>query len=131
MAVANGTLMRVYVNGSVINCEVNGSFDTSFSTDKVACKDTPNGEQTPGPIDFSFSGEALVELSPSGNGVVTLLNLHKNKTTVSASFIASEAGGFTIAAADCLITQMNVSGGTEESGRFTFTITGSGDYTVS
>lgn len=131
MAVANGTLMRIYVNGTVINCEVSGSFDSSFSTDKVACKDTPNGEQTPGPIDFSFSGEALLELSPSGNGLVTLLGLHQNKTVVQAAFISGEAGGFSISADECLITQMNVSGGTEESGRFTFTITGSGDYTVS
>ena len=131
MAVLNGTLVRIYLNGAVINCETNGSFDTSFSTDLTACKDTPNGEQTPGPISFSFSGEALVEGAPAGNGVVTLLNLHRNKTVVAASFIASEAGGFTIAAPECLITQMNVSAGTEESARFTWTITGSGDYTVS
>lgn len=131
MAVANGTLMRVYVNGSVINCEVTSTFDSSFSTDKVACKDTPNGELTPGPIDFSISGEALVELSPSGNGVVTLLTLHKNKTEFAASYIASEAGGFTIAAATCRMTSFSITGGTEESGRVSFTITGSGDYTIS
>jgi len=131
MSVANGTLMRVYVNGSVINCEVTSTFDSSYSTDKVACKDTPNGELTPGPIDFSISGEALVELSPTGNGVVTLLNLHKNKTEFAASYIASEGGGFTISAATCRMTNFSITGGTEESGRFSFTITGSGDYTVS
>lgn len=131
MAVANGTLMRIYVNGAVVNCEVNGSFDSSFGTDKVACKDTPNGELTPGPIDFSFQGEALVELSPSGNGITTIAGLHLAKSEFPASFIASEAGGFTIAAATCRMTSFNVSAGTEESGRFSFTITGSGDWTIS
>lgn len=131
MAVANGTLVRIYVNGSVINCESSGSFDSSYGLDKVACKDTPNGEGTPGPIDFSYSGTALLELAPSGNGLATLLNLHKNKTMVAASLIASEAGGVTIAAAECYITAMQVSAETEQSATFTWTITGSGDYTVS
>ena len=120
--------MRVYVNGSVINCEVTSTFDSSFSTDKVACKDNPNGSLTPGPIDFSMSGEALVELQPAANGVITLLGLHKNKTEFAASYIASESGGFTISAPTCRLTAISITGGTEESGRFSFTITGSGDY---
>lgn len=131
MAVANGTLVRVYVQGSVINCAVTGSFESSYSTDKVACKDTPNGELTPGPIDFSMSGEALLELAGSGNGFTDLLNLHRNKTEFAASFIATETGGFTISAATCRLTQISATAGTEESGRFNYTITGSGDYTVS
>lgn len=131
MAVANGTLMRVYVQGSVINCEVTSTFESSYSTDKVACKDTPNGELTPGPIDFSISGEALVELAGAGNSVTTLLGLHTNKTEFACTYVASEAGGFTISCPTTRLTNISITGGTEESGRFSFTITGSGDYTVS
>ena len=131
MAVANGTLMRVYVGGSVINCEVTSTFESSYSTDKVACKDTPNGELTPGPIDFSISGEALVELAGAGNGVQSLMAIHLAKSEVAASYIASEAGGFTISAPTCRLTNMSITGGTEESGRFSFTLTGSGDYSIS
>lgn len=129
MAIANGTLMRVYTPGGVVNCEVSSTFDSSFSTDKVACKDEPNGELVPGPIDFSISGEALVELS-GGNGVQQLMALHLAKSEFAASYIASEAGGFTISCPTCRLTNMSISGGTEESGRFSFTITGSGDYSI-
>jgi len=131
MSVSNGTLMRVYIGGAVINCEVTSTFESSFSTDKVACKDTPNGELTPGPIDFSISGEALVELAGAGNSVVTLMGIHIAKTEVAASYIDTSPGGFTISAPTTRLTNMSITGGTEESGRFSFTLTGSGDYTIS
>ncbi|WP_372743248.1 hypothetical protein [Neptunomonas sp.] len=131
MAIANGTLMRAYPEGTAISCEVTSTFDSSFSTDKTACKDTPNGELKPGPIDFSISGEALFELSPAGQGFQDLMALHINKTEFLCNYIASEAGGFTIAAAKTYLTQISITGGTEESVRFNFTITGSGDYTIS
>jgi len=129
MAVANGTLMRVSTPGGVVNCEVTSTFDSSYSTDKVACKDTPNGELTPGPIDFSISGEALVELG-AGNGVQQLMALHIAKSEFAASYVVSEAGGFTISCPTCRMTSMSITGGTEESGRFSFTITGSGDFSI-
>lgn len=130
MATANGTLMRVRPQGAVINCEVTSTFSTQFSVDKVACKDTPNGEVKPGPIDFSLSGEALVELGGAGNGCKSMLTLHHDKTLFACDYVVSEAGGFTISAPETLLTQMDVTGGTEEIGRFNFTITGSGDYTI-
>lgn len=131
MAIANGTLVRIYVNGSVISCEVSGSFESSYSLDKVACKDTPNGEGVPGPIDFSFTGEALFELSPSGNGPATLGAIHLAKSEVPVSFIASEAGGMTISAPTCRLTNFSINAATEESARYNVTFTGSGDYTIS
>lgn len=130
MSVANGTLLRAYVEGATISCEVTSTFQSSFSNDKTACKDNPNGTIKPGPIDFEISGEALLELSPAGKGVKDLLNLHKAKTEFAASYIASEAGGFTISAPTCFLTNIQITGGTEESATFSFTITGSGDYTV-
>lgn len=131
MSVANGTLVRAYPEGSPINCEVTSTFSSSFGTDKTACKDNPNGTIKPGPIDFSISGEALMELAGAGQDVKTMMAWHLAKSEKLCNYIASEAGGFTINCPTTLLSQMDLTGGTEESARFNFTISGSGDYTIS
>lgn len=131
MAAANGTLLRAMPNGTAINCEVTSTFSSSFSTDKTACKDNPNGVLKPGPIDFEITGEALYVLSGGGQGFVTLAGLHINKTAFPCNYVQSEAGGFTIACPETYMTSISVTGGTEESVTFSFGITGSGDYTIS
>jgi hypothetical protein len=116
--------------GSAINCEVSSSFSSSFSNTKTACKDSPNGSLSPGPIDFEITGEALLELDGSGTGFQDLAAWHLSKTSASCNYICSSPGGFTISCPETYLTALSTSGSTEEDARFTFTITGSGDWSI-
>lgn len=130
MAAANGTLLRVMPNGTAINCEVTSTFSSQFSTDKISCKDNPNGLLKPGPIEFNITGEALYVLDGGGQGFVTLAGLHINKTAFPCNYVQSESGGFTISAPETYLNNISVTGGTEESVTFSFGIEGSGDWTI-
>lgn len=130
MATANGTLLRLYVQGSIINCEVTSTFESSFGTDKTACKDNPEGSVTPGPIDFSATFEALIELSPSGKGIKDIAGLHINKTTFAFTWTSTESGGISISGSG-YISSFSATAGTEEAATFSGTITGSGAWSYS
>lgn len=130
MAVANGTLLRAAPSGSVINCEVQSTFSSSYSTSKTACKDNPNGALKPGPIDFEISGEALLELAGSGTSFQDLVAWHLAKTSAPCNYVCSDTGGFTISCPETYMTGYTLTGATEENATFNFTITGSGDYSI-
>jgi len=127
MALLNGTNLRLYVSGGVVNCETSSTFSSSVETDRTICKDSPNGELTPGSITATITGSGLLELAGSGQNFIDLLTIHQNKTQIA--FVWQATGGFAISG-NAYITEMSGTGETEETATFDFSLEVDGDYTI-
>lgn len=130
MAVANTTYLRVYVDGSVVNCETSSSLSASRGSESIVCKDTAeNPTVSPTEVTWSVSGSAWIEMSGSGTSADDLMNALLNGTQVAVAYHNSGDAGGTIASrsgngyvTDCTFN----SDGTESQATVDFTITGDG-----
>lgn len=130
MAVANTTNLRVYVSGSVINCETSSSFNASRSTEKITCKDNADNPTVKvGEIDWTISGSAFLELAGSDQSGYDILTLLNNGTQVAVLYDNPTEGGQI--SGNAYVTDFTMtSDGVGNNATFDFTLTGDGAFAV-
>ncbi len=131
MSVANTTFLRIYVAGSVINCETSSSFQASRSTEKISCKDNADNPTVKvGETDWSISGSGFLELAGSDQSGYDILNLLNAGTQVAVLYDSTEGGVSTIGG-NAYVTDFTLtSDGVGNNATFDFTLTGDGAFTV-
>lgn len=129
MAVANSTNVRIYVDGSVVNCETSSSLTASRGTDSVVCKDTAESPTvSPGEVTWSVSGSAFMELAGADTSYADIMNALLAGTQVA---IVYNTGGGTNYGGNGYVSDVTFTGdGVESQATFDFTITGDGELSA-
>lgn len=128
--VINGSNLRIYTNGTAIDCEVDGSLDVTREVKETLCKDSaPAGTKDVGKLDWTMSVSGLLKFDGS-NGAPELYDLLAAGTSVTVR-LSTEVAGDDYFEGTAYITAMNISGVVEENAEFSATFTGSGDLTHS
>ncbi len=93
MAKRNGTLMKIYVGGVVIDNLTKADFETSRGMIDVTTKDSNHWKEVlPGLKEAKFSGEAIVDFASSGIDPSDLYTYLDNGTSVALLFYDASSG---------------------------------------
>ena len=124
----NGTLMKVYVDGTAVAYTTSASISTSMSTRDATTKDSSGwSEKKEGLREVSVSGDFLHAFDAS-YGYSDLFALLTNRTKVTIRF-STEVSGDKYLSGSAYLTSLDQEAGTEETISGSFTFEGDGEWT--
>lgn len=130
MAKVNGTRMTIVVDGSTIDCQIDGTLTTERDLPDASCKDDAGwATHIQGQGSWSVDGSGRLDFSATF-GYEDLLDLVLNRTAISAlDFLTDIVGGVKVSGAASIQT-LSITASNEDSATFDFSFVGNGAFAV-
>lgn len=123
------TTARLFIGGSAVDCETESSIEMSAETQKIVCKDNPNGVLSVKEISITYSMSGLMKSAGySGKQIAIAMN---NKQEVVALFQDTEDSAFQFSSKAYITSFSCQSSGVGELVTFSATLTGFDTITIS